>query len=86
MAVYLLANKALLQLKRYLGASWVFLIGITLANFVFGGLFPNLPLLVVTLPFMIVTACLLLDMKAALLMADHQSGRLCRFRPTCVGR
>lgn len=68
MAVYLLANKALLQLKRYLGASWVFLIGITLANFVFGGMFPNLPLLVVTLPFMIVTACLLLDMKAALLM------------------
>lgn len=68
MVVYVLANKALLQLKRYLGASWVFFIGITLANFVFGGLFSDLPLLVTTLPFLIVAACLLVSVNAALLM------------------
>ena len=66
--VYLLANKALLQLKRYLGAAWVFLIGITLANFVFGGMFPESPLLAITLPLLIVSAVLLLNLKAALLM------------------
>ena len=48
MAVYLLANKALLQMKRYLGSAWVYLIGITLINFVFGGMFPDFPLLAIT--------------------------------------
>ena len=68
MIVYLLANKSLLQMKRYLGAAWVFLIGITLVNFVFGGMFPDSPLLAITLPLLIVSAVLLINLKAALLM------------------
>ncbi len=68
MAMYLMANKALLQMKRYLSASWVLLIGITLANFVFGGLLPEFPLLAITLPLLVISALLLIDLKAALLV------------------
>jgi diguanylate cyclase (GGDEF)-like protein len=44
------------------------LVGITLINFVFGGMFPEFPLLAITLPFLIVSACLLLNINAAVLM------------------
>ena len=68
MAVYLLANKILLQMRRYFAASWVFLIGLTLMNFVFGGMFPDFPMLTITLPFLIVSARLLLNFRGALLV------------------
>jgi diguanylate cyclase (GGDEF)-like protein len=68
MLVFTIANKLLLQLKRYLAAAWVFVIGLSLVNLVLGSILPILPILAVLLPFITIAARLLINKKAALIV------------------
>jgi len=66
MLVFAIANKLLLQMKRYLAAAWAFIIGLSLLNLLLGAILPLLPIQPVLLPLIAVAARLLISRKAAL--------------------
>jgi len=68
MLVFTIANKLLLQLKRYLAAAWAFVIGLSLLNLLLGAMLPLLAIQPVLLPFIVVVARLLINRKAALVL------------------
>lgn len=68
MLVFTLGNKLLLQLKRYLAAAWVFVVGLSLLNLLLGGMLPTLPVLAVLLPFITAATRLMINRKAALFL------------------
>jgi diguanylate cyclase (GGDEF)-like protein len=68
MLVFTLGNKILLQLKRYLAAAWVFVIGLSLLSLLVGGILPLQPIQMMLLPFIAAAARLLISRKAALVL------------------
>ncbi len=68
MLVFTIGNKLLLQLKRYLAAAWVFVVGLSLLNLLLGGMLPTLPILAVLLPFITAATRLMISRKAALVL------------------
>jgi diguanylate cyclase (GGDEF)-like protein len=68
MLVFTIGNKLLLQLKRYLAAAWIFVIGLSLLNLLLGGMLPLQPIQAMLLPFIAAAARLLINRKAALVL------------------